>query len=140
MANDVVADLWKRGFVTVKRLDDVDNVGAYLTAYLGDMELNEALERGVGGEIKTVEYEENGEQKSKRYIKGARLSMYPPGFNIFRYSKGCKKPIVTYTNYAEAKKKACGGTQTFSKAVVLLDEESDFKDTIVYEYYNTERT
>ena len=66
--------------------------------------------------------------------------MYPPGFNIFRYSKGCKKPIVTYTNYAEAKKKACGGTQTFSKAVVLLDEESDFKDTIVYEYYNTERT
>ena len=139
MANGVVADIWKKGFVTVKRLDDVDNVGAYLTAYLGDMELNEALEHGVGGDIKTVEYDENGEKKSKRYVKGARLSMYPPGFNIFRYSKGCKKPIVTYTNYAEAKKKACGGTQTFSKAVVLLDEENDFKDTIVYEYYNTER-
>ena len=26
MENKVVADLWKQGFVTVKRLDDVDNV------------------------------------------------------------------------------------------------------------------
>ena len=37
MENAVVRDCWKQGFVTVKRLDDVDNVGAYLTAYLGDM-------------------------------------------------------------------------------------------------------
>ena len=141
MANDIVADLWKQGFVTVKRLDDVDNVGAYLTAYLGDMELTEAREQGITrGEIKTVEYEENGEQKSKRYIKGARLVMYPPKFNIFRYSRGCKKPVVSYTDYTSAKKKACGGTQTFSKAVVLLDDDSDFADTIIYEYYNTKRT
>ena len=42
MENAVVRDCWKQGFVTVKRLDDVDNVGAYLTAYLGDMELSEA--------------------------------------------------------------------------------------------------
>ena len=42
MDNAVVRDCWKQGFVTVKRLDDVDNVGAYLTAYLGDMELSEA--------------------------------------------------------------------------------------------------
>lgn len=141
MANDVVADLWKQGFVTVKRLDDVDNVGAYLTAYLGDMELTEAREQGITrGEIKTVEYEEDGELKSKRYIKGARLVMYPPKFNIFRYSRGCKKPVVSYTDYTSAKKKACGGTQTFSKAVVLLDDDSDFADTIIYEYYNTKRT
>ena len=140
MPNDVVSDLWKQGFVTVKRLDDVDNVGAYLTAYLGDMELSEAVEQGItSGEVKTVEFEENGEQKSKRYIKGARLHMYPPKFNIFRYSRGCKKPIVTHTNYAEAKKKACGGTQTFSKAVVLVDDDSSFSDTIIYEYYNTKR-
>ena len=141
MPNEVVADLWKQGFVTVKRLDNVDNVGAYLTAYLGDMELTEAREHGITrGEVKTVEYEENGEQKSKRYIKGARLFMYPPKFNIFRYSRGCKKPVVTYTDYESAKEKACAGTQTFSKAVMLLDDDSDFADTIIYEYYNTQRT
>ena len=30
-------------FTKVKKLDNVDNVGAYLTAYLGDLELNEAI-------------------------------------------------------------------------------------------------
>lgn len=139
MANDVVADLWKQGFVSVKRLDNVDNVGAYLTAYLGDMDFDEATQQCICGEVKTVEYEENGEQKSKRYIKGARLRFYPPKFNIFRYSRGCKKPIVSYTDYTSAKKKACGGTQTFSKAVVIADPDTDFSDTIVYEYYNTQR-
>lgn len=140
MPNEVVSDLWKQGFVTVKRLDDVDNVGAYLTAYLGDMELSEAHAQGItSGEVKTVEYEENGEYKSKRYIKGARLSMYPPKFNIFRYSRGCKKPIVTYTYYSEAMKKACVGAQTFAKGVVIADPDSEFIDTLIYEYYNTNR-
>ena len=66
--------------------------------------------------------------------------MYPPKFNIFRYSRGCKKPVVTYTDYESAKEKACVGAQTFTKAVMLLDDDSDFADTIIYEYYNTKRT
>lgn len=144
MANDVVVDLWKQGFVTVKRLDDVDNVGAYLTAYLGDMDLTDYVTTtGVSqidaSALKEVEYQENGEAKKKYYVKGARLSMYPPRFNIFRYSRGCKKPVVTMDTYRKAKEKACGGAQTFSKACVLIDEDSDFSDTIVYEYYNKNR-
>ena len=137
MDNKTVSDLWKQGFVTIKKLDNVDNVGAYLTAYLGDMELTEARSQGIqGGEQKTVDYEENGEKKSKSYIKGARLYMYPVGFHIFRWSKGCQKPIVSECTYKEAKEKACDGTQTFSKAVTIRDEESDFTNTLVYEYYN----
>ena len=65
--------------------------------------------------------------------------MYPAHFRIFRYSKGIKKPNVYYTDYETAKEKACGGAQTFSKAVMLVDENSDFEDTIIYEYYNTKR-
>lgn len=145
MANDVVANLWKQGFVTVKKLDNVDNVGAYLTAYLGDMELSEATLQGreislCSSSYKDVEFtDENGNKGTKRYIKGARLPMYPPKFNIFRYSRGCKKPVVTYTFYADAKKKACVGAQTFSKGVVIADPDSDYIDTLVYEYYNTSR-
>ena len=60
MENAVVRDCWKQGFVTVKRLDDVDNVGAYLTAYLGDMELSEASKADMAVSyskgIKEVEY------------------------------------------------------------------------------------
>ena len=60
-------------------------------------------------------------------------------FRIFRFSKGIKKPNVYYTDYETAIEKACGGAQTFSKAVMLIDENSDFADTIIYEYYNTKR-
>lgn len=70
MENAVVRDCWKQGFVTVKRLDDVDNVGAYLTAYLGDMELSEASKADMAVSyskgIKEVEYEdENGVKQTK---------------------------------------------------------------------------
>lgn len=88
MENVVVCDCWKQGFVTVKRFDDVDNVGAYLTAYLGDMELAEAFKADMVVSyfkgIKEVEYEdENGVKQTKKYIKGAWFCMYPSGFHIF---------------------------------------------------------
>lgn len=142
MANDVVAKAWKQGFVTVKRLDDVDNVGAYLTAYLGDMELSEATQADLvlRGKftIKEVEYiDENGKQATKKYIKGARLCMYPPGFHIFRWSKGIKKPAVSLTSYEQAKEKISSAKLTFSKTVSLEDADNDFKNTITYEYYNS---
>ena len=144
MPNEVVARCWKRGFVTVKRLDDVDNVGAYLTAYLGDMELTEAREAGVSEfvckGIKEVEYEdENGTKQTKKYIKGARLYMYPPKFNLYRKSKGIVEPTVSLVSYETAKQKASSGKLTFSKTVLLEDDESDFKNTLQYEYYNSIR-
>lgn len=142
MANKDVADCWKQGFVTIKKLDDVDNVGAYLTAYLGDMEMPDKMDEKMfrSSQIKEVELtDENGKKLTKKYIKGARLSMYPSGFHIFRWSKGIKKPNVTMTNYAEAKEKVNGGTLTYSKGVMLFDEASDFSNTLLYEYYNTIR-
>ena len=139
MPNEVVAQLWGKGFVTVKKLDDVDNVGAYLTAYLGDMEMTPDLEKSCpDGFIKEVPYEEDGVKKTKRYIKGARLSMYPPKFNIYRFSRGVKKPLIEEMCYQDAKKKVRDAAQTFNKAV-KLDDEKGFTDTIVYEYYNAVR-
>ncbi len=144
MPNDVVADCWKKGFVTVKKLDNVDNVGAYLTAYLGDMELSEALESDFPIDhtkgIKEVEYtDENGKKQTKKYIKGARLYMYPPKFNIYRKSKGIVDPTVSLVPYEVARKKASSAQLTFSKTVALEDEEKDFKNTLQYEYYNSIR-
>ena len=138
MPNEVVSDLWKQGFVTIKKLEDVDNVGAYLTAYLGDMELSEALQIGIkSGDVKEITFQEDGITKSKRYVKGARLVMYPPKFNIFRYSRGCKKPTVSRMDYKQAKEKVRMGVRTFSKGIILADDSCDFQDTITYEYYNT---
>lgn len=145
MPNDVVAKAWKQGFVAVKRLDNVDNVGAYLTAYLGDMELSEAFnslhENTIySSGVKEVDYvDENGVKQTKYYIKGARLCMYPPGFHIFRWSKGIKKPDVSFVSYKTAKEKASSAKLTFTKTVALEDSESDFKNTLQYEYYNSIR-
>lgn len=144
MSNDIVSACWRQGFVTVKRLDDVDNVGAYLTAYLGDMEFTEAFNSGCSLSsakgIKQVEYDdENGNKQMKKYIKGARLCMYPPGFHIFRWSKGIKKPDLSLVPYSFAKDKVKNSKCTFLKAVSLEDDKTGFKNVLQYEYFNSKR-
>ena len=39
--NATIEEIWGNGFTKTTQLDNIDNVGAYLTAYLGDMELTE---------------------------------------------------------------------------------------------------
>lgn len=139
--NAELADIWGQGFVTVKKLDDVDNVGAYLTAYLGDLDLSEVesgnVEPVIGyHEIKVVDItDENGKPLQKKYIKGGRLHMYPPKFNIFRYSRGIKKPIVELMAAEKAEKKVRAGTLTFEKTLKLTNNE--FQTHINYRYYNS---
>lgn len=41
IANSKIAQLWGQGFTKTNSLQNIDNIGAYLTAYLGDMELTE---------------------------------------------------------------------------------------------------
>ena len=143
MDNAEVAQAWGQGFVKVKRLDDVDNVGAYLTAYLGDMEVDEAKELGVdcnGLPVKECEVtQDNGKTAKKRYIKGARLSMYPPGINLYRSSRGISYPVISYTTNAAAEKKVSGATLTFERTIGLSDEETGFNSVINYRYYNSTR-
>ena len=56
-----------------------------------------------------------------------------------RWSKGIKKPDVSVVEYKKAKEKASSGKLTFTKTVALEDPESDFKNTLQYEYYNSMR-
>lgn len=146
--NFILSKAWGKGFVTIKKLDDVDNVGAYLTAYLGDLELHEyfelhpklkKFENSVTlDSTKNVEYiDENGQTQTKRFIKGARLYMYPPSFRIFRWSKGIKKPLVSYMTNEQAEKKVSSAKLTYEKTVALSDEEKNFNATLNYRYYNS---
>lgn len=137
--NDVLRDMWGQGFVTVKRLEDIDNVGAYLTAYLGDMELQEMKNSGIilcDCQVKEVEVsdEKTGEKLKKRIVKGARLILYPPKFNLYRCSRGIKKPVVSYMTEKEAQKKVRAATLTFEKTIKL--ETNGFHNTINYRDYN----
>lgn len=144
--NKIMSEKWGHGYTTTKKLDDVDNVGAYLTAYLGDMDINDLKDMddeeliGLNGfGIKDIETEIDGKKVSKKIIKGGRLHMYPPKFNIYRCSKGIKKPIVSYELEINAQKKASAGTLTFEKTIKLADSDSNFENIINYRHYNLVR-
>ena len=129
--NEEVRSLWGHGFVRVNRLEDVDNIGAYLTAYLTDLPLEEldSIDASKSFEIKEVD--------NKKYIKGARLYLYPPGMNLYRHSRGIKKPDRLNMSYKEAKKYVEGATPTYSRKINY--ESDEFENTIIYEHYNTKR-
>lgn len=149
--NDVMASIWGHGFTSTKDLDgSIDNLGAYLTAYLGDMELKEGIDTiGLNNifdkhgkckyQVSEVEINEDGINISKAFIKGLRMALYPPKFNIYRCSRGIKKPIITYDSEINAQKKISAGTLTFERTIKLTDSDSDYINHINYRYYNLAR-
>jgi len=74
--NDEIETLWSHGFTKTERLNQVDNVGAYVSAYLTDL------------------YNENTGAKAK----GARLYLYPAGMNLYRCSRGIKRAEIVEGN------------------------------------------
>ena len=142
--NEVFRELWGHGFVRIKKLDNVDNVGAYLTAYLGDMELSEVNPEEFdkvthGTSTKLVEVDEDGKKVTKAIIKGARLNLYPADFKMLRCSRGVKRPVAEMLTQEQANKKVSAATKTFESAVKLVDHENDFETVIIREQYNKVR-
>lgn len=119
-----IEELWKRGFCSVKNFksvsgNDVDNVGAYVTAYVADLPLEEAVHVDnlnlSDYELKGCEcLDENGKKVTKRFVKGARLKLYPANFHPYRYSRGIVKPLEYETTWGEIKKEVSGQTLTYS--------------------------
>lgn len=141
IANQEFREMWGHGFVRIKKLDNVDNVGAYLTAYLGDMEIDEMdISKAVGKQCKVVEVEdEDGKKVKKAIVKGARLDLYPANFNMLRCSRGVKRPVAEMMSQEEASKKVSAATKTFESAIKLTDNENDFETVIIREQYNKVR-
>lgn len=140
--NDILAHTWGHGFVKARKLDNVDNVGAYLTAYLADIPLDEATPSEVGRActVKEVDtLDENGKPVKKRVLKGARLSMYPAGMHIFRWSRNCKKPSVKLCTALTAEKLVEGQTLTYESTKHITDVDTGFESIINYRAYNSGR-
>lgn len=145
--NKEIEELWGKGFTKVKSIrSDVDNMGAYLSAYLGDVELKEnnisemikegILQIGQAFEIKEVEVQ--GEKK--KFIKGGRLHLYPLGMNIYRKSEGILYPSKERMSYQEAKKIVGAATPNYSTNVKIFNDQDESLNTIIYEQYNTKRS
>lgn len=112
--NSKLNEIWGNGFVKVNRLKDIDNIGAYVSAYLTNIK--------------------EGEETKK----GARLHLYPTGHQLYRCSKGILKPKSEYLPYYKAKEKVSSVKPTFSSTVSVVTN-SGFSNIIHKEYYNLKR-
>lgn len=136
LENKKIAEMWEQGFVTIRSLAEVDNIGAYLSAYLSDIELTdetETLAYTDGTEI----VEKTVEGQKKKFIKGGRLYMYPPSMKLYRKSRGIVPPTRKKMTYEDAKKVVGSAQPHYSKTYDILTD--DFKNTIHFEQYNSKR-
>lgn len=134
--NDELASLWGHGFVTVKSIKGVDNIGAYLTAYLADLELTpETLAVACQSGCSVVEKEVGGQKKA--FVKGGRLHLYPSGMNLFRKSKGIVYPEREKMTYKNAKKIVGSAQPHYTKKYEI--QTDDFSNTLIFEQYNLKR-
>lgn len=134
--NKDLADLWGHGFVQVKSLKNVDNIGAYLSAYLTDVELtNENVLYAAKEKLEIVE--KNVEGENKRFIKGGRLHLYPSGMNLYRKSRGIKMPKREKMLYKNVKKIVGSAQPHYEKTYNV--ENDDFQNTITFQQYNLKR-
>lgn len=134
--NAFLRSLWGLGFVKIKSLKEVDNIGAYLSAYLADVELNKdnlALTRKEGTSL--IEKSVDGEEKT--YIKGGRLHMYPAGMNLYRCSKGIVIPERVEMRFSEIKKIVGFAEPNYQRSITI--HEGEFANTIQYQQYNIKR-
>ncbi|MCL2498935.1 MAG: helitron helicase-like domain-containing protein [Defluviitaleaceae bacterium] len=142
--NDVIAPMWGHGFTKTTNLTEVDNIGAYLTAYLSDMEItndtHEVVLENIGNHTTVVEkvIKENGQSVKKRILKGGRLCMYPPSMNLYRCSRGIIKPDVEVMEYWEAKTIVGNVSPDYQKQIAIAVNDQPI-NAITYEQYNLKR-
>ena len=127
--NDEVSPMWGHGFTKTTRITEVDNIGAYLTAYLSDIEVTEnnhdVIISCLNNHTEEIEKEitQNGKKQKKRFIKGGRLNMYPPGMNLYRCSRGIIKPKVEKMTYANVKKIVGSEPPNYLKQIVMQNDK-----------------
>lgn len=132
--HDELSKLWGNGFVTIKSLKGVDNIGAYLSAYLTDHEVPDDFDSdGTSAEIVVKKVD----GRDKKFVKGGRMHFYPPGMNLYRKSKGILYPERIDMTYKDIKK-VVGSTKPNYQQKYMV-EKDDFKNTITYEQYNLKR-
>lgn len=141
IANDEIAELWGLGFTKTRSLHGIDNIGAYLSAYLADVELtDEDLPNLIrSGAISINKNFDLKEVQGKKFIKGGRVHFYPPGMNIYRKSKGIKQPEIQKIPFHKIKEIVGSDSPDYSRTVKILDDSDKELQAITYYQYNTKR-
>jgi len=113
-----IETLWGNGFVRKTLTLGCDNVGAYFTALLKNLDVFE---------------NDTKETNDKQYIiKNARLQFYPPNKRFYGYSKGIIQPTRFKTTYKKALKYVNEKDLTYSSAseIILTYDNLDENVTV----------
>lgn len=142
------APLWGHGFTKIKAVHGIDNLGAYFSAYLADMPLEEFErlpedKRPYNINYKSVSDDDGKQKQKKAFVKGGRLNLYPSGMNIYRCSKGIQQPTVEEIDIFDykdikndlGKQTYIGGTNIYS----VEDGQEILLNTVIHEFYNLKR-
>lgn len=134
VSNDQMREFWGLGNVIVRRLTGNTNVGAYLTAYLTDVELNDESLAELVASGRLGQSLELVEKSGKKFIKGGRLHYYPVDFHLFTCSRNAKFPVVVRTTKNSIKKELSAATLSFSKIYDYVS--ADFSNQVRVESYH----
>lgn len=136
--NSELAAMWGQGFVKVNSIKGVDNIGAYLTAYLADIPVEDLAKSGVKGTF-AIEEKTQKDGTKKKFVKGARLSLYPSGMNYFARSRGIIRPETVEMTYSKAKEKTGSSKPVYAKTTLIKPNDS-FTNHMRVEVYNSKRS
>lgn len=141
--NSEIDSLWRNGFTKTCRLD-CDNIGAYLTAYLADIALEEYVTLQDVPDTITIKevtiQDDNGKPVSKRMVKGGRCYLYPSGMNIFRCSRGIHPPIKERMKFSQVKEIVGTAYPDYTRTVEITTDDGELLNTVSTYTYNLIRS
>lgn len=62
--------------------------------------------------------------------------IYPPGFNLYRCSRGVKRPIIEKATEGEAQELVKGSRLTYEKTVAVISSDGKTQNIINYRQYD----
>lgn len=109
----IISGAWQNGYIKIKAVNEVRDIGAYITSYLSDLYHPE----------------------SKSSSKNARLYLYPPGCNIVRYSRGIKKPQIAKEKLSEAMESLSDSKLRYQRGYKVSDQAGNPIGKVIHKQY-----
>lgn len=128
IANDDLYKVWGNGLVNVKKIKGGTDLGLYFTVSLSDMPLKEARETGI-------EVDNSKISANKKYVKGARLELYPTDKHFYDRSNGLELPKKETMTKEQADLLVKNMRKTGGYSKVITDSEGRVINKISVEEY-----
>lgn len=135
IANAKLAKLWGCGYTKTTAIDNISNIGAYLTAYLTNVIVDPIANNMAKESIKwTTDHKHIVE-------KGGRLGYYRAFTHVGRHSRNCRQPQIIYMSADQLNQMVaiegwqCTGAKAYDLLIPRVDQD-DFGISIKQKYYH----